>query len=513
MKREIVPKSGAATDWPLILICAAYVFCAVTCVSHSALWMDELLAVTAATQAHWRGVVHVIWVGTDFSPPTFHLLLHALPGLSSHERLVARLPSIVAVLGAGWCVAVIVLRRYPAPIATIAFAATVASPLFGYAVQARQYGLTTFCLAAALAVWDGMPDSPKQTPARMIALWAALAACLSLHFYGVVVVGALVVCEILWSAHSRKVRVHVWATFAALIPVLLAWLPLSIHLRAIGRADQIGPEFYAAPTPVRLGLAILDLTIGNARQLPLFAGLLLAIILGAVLNPNAGMAQKSRPVVQLPDPNFLIIMLGLVAIPFGAYELGAIATGSFVTRYAAGLTLLPGLMISAALATCPDPKRAAIIFVPLAAFSLFLQSGGSMRTHVLTQVREVLDQNLAQPVLVGDGGLYIELVGFLSPADADHVAYLAAPREAPSADPTNEHEVIRLASIDPRFHVVPFEQAMSRPAGFAFLRVRTEDNDVAFLEFLHRRIPTRLVAETESIEAFQVQPVPMGHTQ
>ena len=504
---ETVPRSGAKIHLPFVLISAVYVFCAIMRALHSALWMDELLTLEAATQQTWRAVVHVIWIGTDFSPPTYHLLLHIMPGLSSQPRLVARLPSIIAVFGAGLCMAAVVRRRYGTPVATIAFAATVASPLFVYAVEARQYGLTTLCLAAALALWDRIADSPRQRVMPLIGLWVALAACLCLHFYAIVALGALVLCEILWSAHARRVRVHVWAVFVALIPVLMAWLPLSIHLRAIGRADQVGPGFYGTPTLGRLARTIVDLAVGGPAQMPIYFGLVLAIVLGAMVRNEPGKCRSFSPT---PDRNLVIIMLALAAIPFGAYALGIVATGSFVPRYAVGVTLLPGLMIAVAAATCPHPRRTATIILPLAALTLIAQSADTNRTGLMMQMRDILARHPGQPMLVGDGDLYIELIDFLEPLDAGRVRYLASPRDAANPDPTNEHELQRLASIDSRYHVVPFEQAVASPAGFEFLRT-TNEADVAFPELLRRGGSIRLTAETELVEAFQIQPVSNGH--
>lgn len=229
--------------------------------THAPLWMDEVLAVTAAQQSDVAGVVRAILAGTDFSPPSYHLLVHGLLGAGLPEQLAARLPSILAVAGAGWCVFAIARSRFGSLVALIALAVTIAGPLLDYAVQARPYGLTTFLLAAALALWDRVEQAKARELPALAGIWAALAACVSLHFYGILAVATLGICEALWTLVHRRIRWLAWAALAAVGPVFLAWMPLARHLRTISAGDQAGPGFTAIPP--------LPASITRLRILPL----------------------------------------------------------------------------------------------------------------------------------------------------------------------------------------------------------------------------------------------------
>src|ERR1700752_4877314 len=52
----------------LLIVSAAYFYAAISRSIADHFWMDEVLAVSAASQSSLAGVWRAIWAGTDFSP-------------------------------------------------------------------------------------------------------------------------------------------------------------------------------------------------------------------------------------------------------------------------------------------------------------------------------------------------------------------------------------------------------------------------------------------------------------
>lgn len=475
---------------------------------HTPFWMDEVLAVTAAQQADSAGVVRAIVAGTDFSPPSFHFLVHGLLALGLPLPVAARLPSIVAVAAAGLCIFWIVRRRFGPGIALVACGVTLASPLFDYAVQARPYGLTTFLLAAGLALWDSLDSPAGRGWVRLIGLWAAMAACISLHFYGILAVAVLLLCEGLHSIHARRIRWAVWAALAAVGPVFLAWMPLARHLRTISAADQTGSGFYGRPTVARLYHGIADLAFGDQAQALLFGGIFAALAVAILLfRPAPARAPAATAETRAPvDANLLIMMVALALLPLMAFALGVVATGSFVPRYALGFVLLPGLVVAVALSAIDRRQAAALLIVPAVLVALLWQVKDDDRAPAtLAAIRLVRDDPQAAPVLVGSGLLYIELIGALTPAERQRILFVTGPSGVARADPTNENEVLRLAGFDPRFRAIDFERAMIPGRSAYILRTIPAASDMAFDAAVRRGLIGPLVRETGPAQLYRIE--------
>jgi hypothetical protein len=491
------------------LVTAAYFSSAILRSLHSPFWMDEVLAVTAAQQSNFAGVVGAIWAGTDFSPPTYHLVLHGILGLASNGLLVPRLASIVAVYGAGLCIYIIARRRFSLMVSLVAFGMTLASPLFDYAVQVRQYGLMSFLLAAALALWDGLGTSASRPFLKLIGIWAAMATCVSLHFYGIIAVGAIGLCEVLWTVFNRKVRFAVWCTLAMVGPVFLAWIPLATHLRHISAGDQVGPGFYGYPTIHRLFHTIFDLVFGGQPQLLVYGGAILAILACRLCPsywlPLSDGEKETVPSARGWDQNLVIILAALAMIPVVAYVLGVVATGSFVGRYALGIALFPGLALACALSATNHATVSAVLVSPCVVLSLLSQAKDTWAPAPVAALKLLREQPLLSPVMIGDGQLYTEMVGALAPADRERIIYLAKPKEAESPDPTNENAVKRLSSFDSRFRYTEYNDALQTNGKFYVLRSITGATDIAFQELLRHKFLGGLIAESMPVQIYTVE--------
>lgn len=440
----------------LLAVSAAYFYATIKNAGTRHLWMDEVLAVATARLDTLAEIWAAIWKGAEFSPPTYHLLLHGVMGLAGDEgRLVARLPSILAGFGAAVCCFLIARRSLSTSASFVAFAVVLASGLFDYAVQARQYAILAFCLALALLIWDRAAEA-RRPILHAAALWLVLSACISFHFYGVVVIGAMGVAELVWFVTRRRFRVHMWAALALTTVTLAAWAPLAMHLGTYSAGDILAPDYYAKPTIDRLSDGVFSMLVGGKLgAIMLFSGLVLigaAYLLGRTpLRGLAGAGAVERAPRRHGLRRIEIHLLALLAIPLIAFAFSFLVTKSFSPRYMSAAALFSGLAAGYAIDRLAVRRLIAIGLIPLAAVVLL------KRAAVPDPIRGALAAVNAErsdgPLVIGEGLLFIELMEAASPAVRSRLVFLQSPPGITHPDPTNENQAKRLAGIFPGYRV------------------------------------------------------------
>ncbi len=439
----------------LVVVSVAFCCAAVARAINDHFWMDEVLTVSAAGQETWARVWDAIWSGTDFSPPTYHFFLHGIVKAvgGADGRLVWRLPSIAAVYAAAVCTYLLLVRLHVGRFAAaLAFAMVLALSLFDFAIQARQYAFLALGLAVALLLWADLEDT-RIGKASACRLWLVLAACLCLHFYGIIEVATIGTAELIY-AISRRLRIAVWSVLLLTLPVEAALYPLASHLARFNNGDNLAPEYYAKPTFDALLSAIYQVIDGGAFGKLFLVSAFLAMGAAYVLERSAPRPQAAG---QRGEPSaaglskLAIIMIALAVLPLVAFGFSALVTKSFSPRYMSAAALLPAIAIATMLDKLAWRRAVAVTLVALIVAILVT------RSHAPDRVADALavlqKTKLADPVVVGEGLLYIEL---MQSADADtrsRLVYLKRPPGVASPDPTNENEVARLATFHPEYWV------------------------------------------------------------
>ncbi|HZR61090.1 MAG TPA: hypothetical protein VFA80_09100 [Xanthobacteraceae bacterium] len=453
----LMPSDRAIVVGLFTLLSAAYLYAATARSIADHFWMDEVLAVVAARQPGLSGVWHAIWSGTDFSPPTYHYLLHGLVQIfGAGGRLIWRLPSIAAVYGAALCTYLLLVRcQLTRFAALLGFGIVLAFGLFDYAIQVRQYALLSFCLAAALLLWSTM-DEARGRPLRAAGLWLVLAASLALHFYGVIDVAVIGFAELVYLFSRRSVRKAVWLALAALMPIEAALYPLAAHLAKFNGADNAAPAFYGQPTVGRLAGAVFEV-IGGGEQgsLMLLAAALiigLALLLKAAGPPTAAKhPMRASQGAALTD--IQIVIVSLCALPFITFAFSLFVTKAFSARYMSAAALLPAVAGAYLLDKLPARRVVALALIPVIAGTLMNRLSVRPPDLIGDALTAVQRAKPPFPIVVGEGLLYIELMEAAEPATRARLVYLKRPEGAPSPDPTNENEVVRLATFLPDYRV------------------------------------------------------------
>ena len=425
--------------------------------------MDEVLAVSAAGRSSLAGVWRAIWVGTDFSPPTYHVFLHGLMKAfdAADSRLLLRLPSILAVYGAAICTyALLVKSQVNRFAAAVGFGIVLAFALFDYAIQVRQYALLAFGIAAALLLWSGIDDTGAGKT-RAVGLWLVLAVSLCLHFYAVIEVAVIGIAELIYALSRKRLRIAVWVALLATLPVEVALDPLAAHLAAFNNGDNLAPEYYAKPTVGALVAALYEVVAGGRRGMLLLAA---ALALVAALNLHGRFSARAASAAKALEPRragglspLEIIMIALCTLPFMPFALALVVTKSFSPRYMAAAALLPALAAAYMLGRLRWRRGVALVLVPLTAGIVAVRARApDFVGDALASVQKVPSSD---PIVVGEGLLYIELMQAADARTRARLYYLTRPAGIASPDPTNENEVVRLATFHPEYRV-------SAPAAF-----------------------------------------------
>jgi len=409
-------------------------------------WMDEVLAVWTARLPSVGAVWGALSKGAEFSPPLFHWLLHALVRIGLHGRLAMRAPSILAVYGVAWCAFVLVRRRRELGVAALAFTFVVSCGLVDYAVQARPYALVVLGFSLAVVVWHGFERRTRKGLAAA-AIAGALALAVGLHFYAVVLAGTLGLVELAWSVKHRRLRWPVLAAIAAGGASILVWWPILQHVSAFNHGDTAAPYYYAHPTPTKLAAVYVGVMAGHTAILA--SPLLLLMVTGV-----AAFVFSLRTRWRIGDLD--LVGVGACLIPVVVYGFAVAISHTFNERYTIACALGLALVMARSAAALPQARWVA----PALGMILLVGSLSPLRTQPLADDLRA-DAVLAErappglPIVTGNGLRFLELSENTDPKTAARLVYLTAPDERELSDPTNEHQVERWKTIDPRLAVGP----------------------------------------------------------
>ena len=496
----------------LAVLSIAYLFAATALSTADYFRMDEVLAVSAARQPSLWGVWQAIWTGTDFSPPTFHFLLHglvqAVGGADGH--LVWRLPSILAVYGAAVCTYwLLVKSQVSRSVAMLAFGIVLAFDLFDFAIQVRQYALLALGLAAALLLWSGMDDT-RAGKIQACGLWLVLAACLCLHFYGVIAVAVIGTAELVYWISRRRLRIAVWLALLLTAPVEAALYPLASHLAQFNAGDNLATGFYARPSTGLFLQAMFEVVGGSGfGTLVLLAAFLLVGIAYLLERSGVRLPMDAKPVqarqaVGLSELEIVIIALCLLPVITFAFSL--FVTKSFNARYMAAGALLPAIAAAYTLDRLPPRRFVALALVPLIVGVLILRLQAP--DHVVQALAVLQKPRPPAPVVVGEGLLYIELMEAADAGTRSHLVYLKRPEGSVSPDPTNENEVIRLATFLPDYRISEASAFLKDNARFYVLARPDETTDTTTPALIEKEVLGSLLDSENGVLLFRSAPEP-----
>ncbi|ACI52311.1 conserved hypothetical protein [Gluconacetobacter diazotrophicus PA1 5] len=431
-----------------LVVTLVYFYSAVRYARHAPLWMDEVLTYYTIRQADLSHVLRAVWSGTDFSPFFMHAVLHVIPPVDQGDLLSPRILSIFSAYGAALCLLRLARKYFELPVAVLSFSLLLASYFFFFAVQAREYALIVFLFSASLLVWSNVCDGNNDRK-NLFLLWVFLSLTLCTHFYGVVSIVVMALCETVWDLRTRRIRWPVWITLAATCPVGMAWIPWARHLQMLNAGDQNGPFYYAYPTFEKLW-SYTVLFVGGNYVFPIIA---VSCLAASFLFPGSGdvppeNAQAGRRVLGC-------IVLSVGCVPLIVFCLARFLTGSFSARYMADFLTFDAVAIPFAIGWTRRATLFSMLMCPALACMIVLYSADD--TMDLSSVRSLRAIPSGLPVVIGEGLLFIELQQKIYRPFSRHAVYLYGLENVPNVDRTNEHAIRYLHKVVPWMRVSQFD--------------------------------------------------------
>jgi hypothetical protein len=454
----------------LLIACSfAYFYATLTISRKSPLWMDEVMA-SWLSQLPWKSVWSALLHGVMGSPPTYFYLLKAIRLAGGHGHLALRLPSVMGGYVAGLAVFLLARRYLSVPFAALAMVLTLDTGMLSYATQVREYTLVTACFALAVVLWDSC-DSEKPLAAwRVVAISILLAASVALHFYGVLLVVAFALMELIWAVLHRKTRLPLWAGIVAAGGSVLAWFPLMRHIMRFTVNDASSPQFFSKPTIPHLLSSYGDLAFGG-KGMSLYCGLLLIMavlffwdkVAGVPLlvdrpeeerqSETTGMGSlESIPVPTARSADYEIIAIATSAVPLIVFLFALVVTRTFNERYAIagsmGFALLTASLLS--YLRVGPAVSCALLAGSVVLLLMAPRHATSPDPYGIQQLSRTGDSD---PIVVGEGLVFLELEDAASPALRSRLVYLTAPPSEPNPDTTNDGLLTRWHIFRPDLNI------------------------------------------------------------
>ena len=296
----------------------------------------------------------------DLQPPLGYLITKATTSVLGDGLVATRLPSLVG-FGLG-CVSLGLFTRRKVGLAggTVALLVPAVTAGYDYAFEARPYGMLLGTSGLALLCWQAT-EGPRRSWLALGGLATAVAASVSLHYYGVLLVAPLAIGELLRHRRGEHGRVAVWLAMAA------GCLPLAAYLPLMGAASEYSSLFWT-----RASFAQVPYTYRYFLY-PVVLPLLLCVLglgLSPLLAPDNPPRVRSTPPTPVPD---LAVAVVLLLLPVLAVALG-FAVGGYRHRYAIPLVLGLGGVVGI-LAGTSRSLRPAMLLAALAGWLVIRSIG------------------------------------------------------------------------------------------------------------------------------------------
>jgi 4-amino-4-deoxy-L-arabinose transferase-like glycosyltransferase len=427
--------------------------------SRKLLWNDELYSYYIATLPTFRDVWGALSAGGEQTPPLFYAITRAFLSVFGISDLTIRLPQMLAFWVMSVCLYAFVRRRTSNLAGLIAATVPFVTYAYQYSYEARPYALVLGAAAFALLSWQSIGLGGSR---RVWGTWLAvgLAATVWVHYYGLLVLAALALAEIVRSSQRRRIDLVVWGAMAASL------LPVAFHIPLLRVGAASADTFWSPPQWVNLPDFYRDLL--TPALVPLAAILVVTIAVHTWRPREEVWAADSR----LP-PADVAAALGFVLIPLLALVAAKLATGAFVNRYALaaviGFAVLAGFGSASAFRRRPGLRLFTLVVLlgwfglsqareVIAPTGVWVPVSAASVQLPVDWVAAVPDATL--PVVIADAQTFTVLAHYAPIELKKRIVYAADPRRALADLGHNSVERGMVDLVGPWFHtnVVPFDR-------------------------------------------------------
>lgn len=469
------------------------------------LWMDEVLCVWVVRLPSAAAVRSALLHGAEFSPPTYHLFLHALASIAGSSYLVLRLPSILAITLTILCIFVVVKRHLGLAPAALAIVFAAFSPLWRYTTEIRPYALVVFCFAVAMLLWDQL-EQPRFYLLRVAAIAILLITATSIHLYAVLLVTCFGLMEAIWWIVNRRLRVAVWAGLFIAGASSLAWLPLIRIISRYNAGDSSSAAYYARPYIDMLIETYFQFFSYNWKQVFVVLFAIAGVVLLNWFRTTRRFANRPELSVanerSAASANIYIVSFSMAVFPIVVFLFARIVTHTFNPRYA-----LVGCIGLACLLACCFARLSMLRWAicPVLLVCCWMALRGISSTGGDNQMLRLLAQaSKPYPIVIGEGLQYFQIFEVAPAALRSDLFYVTAPNGVVSPDPTNENQLKRWKPLKPDINLVDSDTFFARNPHFYLLH-SAASTDVLTPWLLKRGLIDKPVANMGGAWLFEAQ--------
>jgi 4-amino-4-deoxy-L-arabinose transferase-like glycosyltransferase len=301
------------------------------------LWNDELFTLYISRLPGLDEMWSELATGVEQTPLSFYVATRVSLDVFGGGTVAIRLPELLGFLLMSACVFLFVERRSSALYGLIAAIFPLATIAYGYAYEARAYGLVLGFAAAALVCWQIAAEGGPRRRLAALGTAVALAAAVGSHYYAALIVIPLLVGEaVRWTAR-RRVDWLVLASFCGALVPLAAFAPLILEARDYSTTFWARPTWHAAWRfyPDSLMDRALGVVVAGA-----------AIVVGLATWRSRRGSRRATPA--LPPRHELAALVTLALLPFMGVAAGKLATGAFTDRYVLSAILAFAILLALA---------------------------------------------------------------------------------------------------------------------------------------------------------------------
>ena len=418
------------------------------------LWNDELYTYYIATLPSFSEVWSALSTGQEQIPPAYFAIVRWSLAIFGNNSVALRFPSLIGFLLMAIGLFKFVSLRLSPMYGVVAALFPMMTGVHYYVHEARPYGLELGFAALALLCWQRATEGTKRAVA-LGGLWFSLAAAISCHYYGLLLILPLAMGELVRTVIRRHIDFTIWICFAASV------LPLFFVMQLILSAGKISGVFWAQPHWGDVEGFYRNLLSSSTP--PIVASLIIAIFAPRFLTRRQ---QLVAPQTTFPDHEMGAI-LGFIALPLFGVLFAELVTKAFADRYVLSAVLGMSVLFAQVMYKLLGGRvqiTAGIALFLLAYFVVLdfreiraVDNDRSGFEKSMTLLRSANKEDL--PIVIGDPGLFVQFAHY-APADVrSHLVYLADPAIAGRFLGFTSVENGMVQLVGPWFHmkIVPFE--------------------------------------------------------
>jgi hypothetical protein len=450
---------------------ALYFPAAIVSASRKPLWYDELFTFYIAQLPTLHDLWRALLEATDPAPPGNYLLTRAAMMVFGNGPVAVRLPQIVGLWVMCVCVFLFVSRRCALPYAAATLALTMSRTVYGYAVEARPYGVVLGCVGVALLSWQFASEKRYRVPS-LIAFTASLSLAFACHYFSVVLLVVFGLAEIGRFVWERRID---RALVACLVVSALSLLP---YIPLVQAHSIYSKNYWSHPTPA-LGFGLFSSIFDPPQICALLA--LLAVLVWRGRSLRSGPIGQLFPDVPTPEK---VLIVALAAYPVFAFALG-VAVRGFVPRYGLPGAVGAAVLVGHAVARCEMNRlRSGIVTAAILSITpgLMLAEGAydfaRGASGLLWRVPSGLPTQGDLPIVVASTVDYIQLFHYAPAALKQRLVYVVGNSQGTDDNPTTGNDIVKLARRVP-LTLMSYSDMKAAHRSFLLYQTRAGQSQIA----------------------------------